>query len=154
MDRIPTKTALSRRGVTFLQGSGLLCPFCNDDLESAFHLFSSCTVTYYVWQSIYNWLNITVTLHQNPFHHYLNHLGLVNDKKGWKAWSTIWFATIWAIWRHRNDIIFNKVRLSINHIVDTARVNDWLWINNILGVEFSLYSDWLSKPLLCLNINM
>ncbi|KAF1880936.1 hypothetical protein Lal_00022966, partial [Lupinus albus] len=103
MNRIPTKTALSRQGVTFSHGGGLLCPFCNDDLEYS-----------------------------------------------WKAWSTIWFATVWAIWRHRNDIIFNKVRLFINHILETAR----LWIKNILGVEFSLYSDWLSKPLLCLNITM
>ncbi|KAF1884621.1 hypothetical protein Lal_00028502 [Lupinus albus] len=48
MDRIPTKIALSRRGITFSDGGGLLCPFCNDDLESAFHLFSSCKVTYSV----------------------------------------------------------------------------------------------------------
>ncbi|KAF1870610.1 hypothetical protein Lal_00025934 [Lupinus albus] len=103
-------------------GGGLLCPFCKDDLESAFHLFSSCKVTYSVWQSIYNWLNITVTLPQNPFHHYLNHLGLVNANKGWKAWSIIWFATVWAIWRHRNDIIFNKTSLSIHHILDNAKM--------------------------------
>ncbi|KAF1897797.1 hypothetical protein Lal_00032557, partial [Lupinus albus] len=116
IDRIPTKIVLSRRGVTFSNGGGLLCLFCNDVSEYAFHLFST-------YKSIYNWLNITVTLPQNFLHHYLNHLGLVNDKKGWKAWSFIWFATIWAIWRHRNDIIFNKTRLSINHILGTARVN-------------------------------
>ncbi|KAF1866712.1 hypothetical protein Lal_00018097 [Lupinus albus] len=120
MDRIPTKIALSRRGITFSDGGGLLCPFCNDDLESAFHLFSSC---------------------KNPFHHYLNHLGLVNANKGWKAWSIIWFATVWAIWRHRNDIIFNKTSISIHHILDNAKVNAWLWIKNTIWVEFSLYSD-------------
>ncbi|KAE9602128.1 putative reverse transcriptase zinc-binding domain-containing protein [Lupinus albus] len=154
MDHIPTKIALSRQGITFSYGGGLLCPFCNDDLESTFHLFLSCKVTYSVWQSIYNWLNISVTLPQNHFHHYLNHFVLVNAKKGWKAWSIIWFATVWVIRRHQNDIIFNKISLSIHHILDTARVNAWLWIKNILGVEFSLYSDWLSKPLLCLNFSL
>ncbi|KAF1866492.1 hypothetical protein Lal_00017875 [Lupinus albus] len=83
-----------------------------------------------------------------------NYRDNVNAKKGWKAWSIIWFATVWAIWRHQNDIIFNKTSLSIHHILDNAIVNVWLWIKNILEVEFFLYSDWLSKPLLCLNFTL
>ncbi|KAF1886460.1 hypothetical protein Lal_00045692 [Lupinus albus] len=48
MDKIPSKTTLSRRGVSFSNDGGLLCPFCNVDTKSASHLFSSCIVTYSV----------------------------------------------------------------------------------------------------------
>ncbi|KAF1860863.1 hypothetical protein Lal_00000277 [Lupinus albus] len=51
-DRIPTKDALIRRGISLLNGGGNLCSFCNDHLESTHHLFSTCTFTYYIWQLI------------------------------------------------------------------------------------------------------
>ncbi|KAF1899037.1 hypothetical protein Lal_00019158 [Lupinus albus] len=84
-DRIPLKVALSRRGISFHDSSGLLRSFCNDELETSTHLFSSCNTIYYVWQLLYNWLNVSVVLLQNPLHHYDYHVGMVSDRKGKKT---------------------------------------------------------------------
>ncbi|KAF1892130.1 hypothetical protein Lal_00036486 [Lupinus albus] len=150
-DKIPTKDALSKRGVPLHTNGRLLCSFCNDHSETSTHLFSSCSVTYSVWQSIYKWLGIHVVLPLNPLHHFLNHIGMVSDKKSWKVWSSIWLATIWAIWLHRNDIIFNNIQTTTNRILDTARVNVWLWCKSVSGKISISYSDWISKPSECLN---
>ncbi|KAF1869333.1 hypothetical protein Lal_00018426 [Lupinus albus] len=120
---IPTKEALSRRGVSLHSSGGTLCSFCNENSESTRHLFYSCSFTYYVWQLIYNWLGITVALPIIPIHHYLNHQGMMEDKNRWKVWSIILLAKICAIWLHRNAIIFNNVCPSTLQILDTAKVN-------------------------------
>ncbi|KAF1892289.1 hypothetical protein Lal_00010753, partial [Lupinus albus] len=95
---------------------------------------------------LYNWLNISVALPQSPLHHYSYHLGMVLDKK-----SIIWLATVWAIWKHQNEVIFNKVKPSTTYILDTAKVNVWLWLKHILGKDLALHCDWLAKPLECLH---
>ncbi|KAF1875063.1 hypothetical protein Lal_00007679 [Lupinus albus] len=129
-NRIPTNDTLFRRGFSSSDGGGTLCPFCNEHPESTDHLFSSCSLSYLVWQMIYKWLGITVVLPNTHSHHLSYHLGLVKDRKSWKFWSVIWFATIWAIWLSRNDFIFNNVNRSLLHILDSAKVKSWLWIKS------------------------
>ncbi|KAF1871614.1 hypothetical protein Lal_00020408 [Lupinus albus] len=75
-------------------------------------------------------------------------------RKNRHVWSIILLAMVWALWRSRNDSIFNNVRLSSLQILDAARVNVWLWIINILGMNYFAYSDWISKPFDCLNISL
>ncbi|KAE9590465.1 putative reverse transcriptase zinc-binding domain-containing protein [Lupinus albus] len=95
-DRIPSKDALFRRGVSLTNGGEISCSFCNEESESSAHLFSYCHLTYTVWQFFYNWLNISVALHSSPFHNFLYHMGMVKDKKCWPLWNMIWFAIIWT----------------------------------------------------------
>ncbi|KAF1881267.1 hypothetical protein Lal_00023303 [Lupinus albus] len=140
-NRIPTKDALLKRGVSLTNGGGLSCAFCNDHPESTNHLFSSCKLSYSLWQLIYNWLNISVVLLLNPCDHFTHHLGLVKNRKCWKTWSVIWIATIWALWLARNDLIFNNINPSINKILDSAKVKSWLWIKTQLGISSLLYDD-------------
>ncbi|KAF1893310.1 hypothetical protein Lal_00001766 [Lupinus albus] len=149
-DKIPSKEALSRRGVSFPMGDGLSCPFCNDHPESSAHIFSSCFFTYTVWQLFYNWLNISVALHKSPIHNFIYHMGMVKDKKRWSLWSVLWLATIWAIWLSRNDIIFNASKPY--HIFESARVKVWLWIKSQQWEEHITYNDWISNLFTCLKI--
>ncbi|KAJ0621814.1 putative RNA-directed DNA polymerase [Helianthus annuus] len=53
-DRIPTKAALIKRGVSLESDA---CPMCNYGSESAEHLFTACEVSYRVWMNITNWFN-------------------------------------------------------------------------------------------------
>ncbi|KAF1861709.1 hypothetical protein Lal_00026130, partial [Lupinus albus] len=153
LNRIPTKDALFRMGVSSITGDGLLCSLCNDHYESTHHLFSTCNLTYHVWQLIYKWLDFSIVLPINTHHHFLYHMGLVNDRKCWKFWGVIWLATIWEIWLSRNDLIFNNVSPSPHQILDSARVKYWLWIKGQMGIDSAtFFSDWITHPLLCLNI--
>ncbi|KAF1859187.1 hypothetical protein Lal_00001018 [Lupinus albus] len=55
-------------------------------------------------------------------HHFICHMGMVKDKKRWSLWSMFWFATMWAIWLYRNELIFNQVESSPNGIFESAMV--------------------------------
>ncbi|KAF1867673.1 hypothetical protein Lal_00050106 [Lupinus albus] len=124
-DRIPTKDALSRRGVTTIGIDDILCSFCREHSESSHHLFSSCSFTFLVWQLVYNWLGISV------------------------------LATVWAIWLSRNDLIFNSNLNTPQQILDSARVKSWIWIKNQNGMDFTTpYCDWVANPLACLNATL
>ncbi|KAF1861604.1 hypothetical protein Lal_00025987 [Lupinus albus] len=81
-DKIHTKEALLKRGITLHDGGGSLCVFCNKYPESATHLFSTCSISYSVWQHIYRWLNICVVLPFFSYTYYSLFLGLVKTRKG------------------------------------------------------------------------
>ncbi|KAF1898557.1 hypothetical protein Lal_00023559 [Lupinus albus] len=151
-NRIPTKEALLKRGVTFSNGGGTTCPMWNDSTESTMHLFSSCSIPYSIWQVIYKWLNISVVLPLEPINHFLHDSGMVKDSKSRKVWNIIWLATVCALWLSRNDFIFNNVRHSLTQILESERVFGWIWIKNLSGLNVIIYSDWLPNPLTCLNI--
>ncbi|KAF1861525.1 hypothetical protein Lal_00025877 [Lupinus albus] len=140
-NRTPTKAALFRQDVYFSDGGGILCSFCNELPKTSTHLFSSCDLSYAVWQLIYKWLDISVVLPLDPIQHLMCHMGMVKDRKLWKFWSVIWFASIWAIWLSRNDFIFNNVRPSLLHILDSAKVNSWIWLKCQCRLNSSLYAD-------------
>ncbi|KAF1858928.1 hypothetical protein Lal_00000748 [Lupinus albus] len=50
---------------------------------------------------IYKWLDIIVVLPFSPANHFINHMGMVKDRKRWKIWSVIWL----AIYRLGNLVI-------------------------------------------------
>ncbi|KAF1859194.1 hypothetical protein Lal_00009778 [Lupinus albus] len=152
-DRIPTKTALLRRGVSISDKCIILCSFCNEHPEITSHLFllavyhtlnDPLKVNSFVWRlfqdriptkaallrrvyptlydNLFTWVNISVVLPLDLIQHLKYHMRMVKDRKHWKFWSIIWFTTIWPIWLSRNDYIFNKVRSSLLHILDSANV--------------------------------
>ena len=51
LDRIPSSSNLFRRGVPLLVG-GVGCVFCHVPLESATHLFLSCSSFFPVWYEV------------------------------------------------------------------------------------------------------
>src|SRR3954469_2708508 len=55
--RIPTKVLLKNRGI-LLSNSNLLCPLCDDGLESPVHLFFSCKKADDVWKDMANWIGL------------------------------------------------------------------------------------------------
>ncbi|KAF1863282.1 hypothetical protein Lal_00031367 [Lupinus albus] len=81
----PFEEALFKRDVLLSNGNGTLCSFCNAYHESSEHLFSSCDISYSVWQHIFKWLDIPIVLPLQPSNHYLCHSGMVKNGKHRKA---------------------------------------------------------------------
>ncbi|KAF1883296.1 hypothetical protein Lal_00030404 [Lupinus albus] len=93
MHGIAIKDALLKRGFSFNNSGDLLCIFY-----------------------------LPIALPLSSISHYSHHLGMVKNRKHWKAWSVIWLATVWALWLVRNDIVFNMKTTSINNILNSAKV--------------------------------
>ena len=51
-DRLPTRSNLDSRGIDL---HSLLCPVCDDHIESAEHLFVHCNLASNLWTSVFKW---------------------------------------------------------------------------------------------------
>jgi hypothetical protein len=67
-----------------------------------------------------------------------NHLLCVSLWECWNGVAThrkevrrgmrlIWHTSIWAIWKARNNAIFNNVEIRIDDIVEEIKVLSWRW---------------------------
>lgn len=91
LDRIPTTVNLHKRGIF---NESLLCYFCKACDENSCHLFISCTFSYVVWMSIYNWLGLKIALAGNLGDLLRQHEGLLNRRGSKKIWRMFWFEIV------------------------------------------------------------
>jgi len=104
-DRLPTKDNLLRRGV--INHDSRTCVAGCDLVESSSHLFLHCDIFGSVWHLIYRWIGVSVT---NPFyvpdhfHQFSFSTGIGNKRRS--MLQVIWYATVWEIWKERNNRLF------------------------------------------------
>ncbi|XP_016192273.1 uncharacterized protein LOC107633152 [Arachis ipaensis] len=123
--RVNTKDRLCRLRVIDQQDNR--CLLCGTPVETAYHLFLSCEITWQVWCA---WLmafqqrwSFPGTLKEH-FESWTNFLGRKVDRK---RWFTGFFAVIWTIWLERNDRLFRN---------KSSRVGD------IINRSFTFYEEW------------
>ena len=99
-----TKVNLSRKN---WQGSTKCC-FC-DKAETVQHLFITCPMAKIIWQIVYMTFSVRpATNITNLFGNWLYGVPK-KDKSDIRVGAC---AVLWAIWHVRNDIIFNKTKVS------------------------------------------
>ncbi|XP_071688761.1 uncharacterized protein [Rutidosis leptorrhynchoides] len=90
-----------------LEVPSLSCPVCNSKVENRDHLFFKCNTAASIWLLIRVWVN-------NGMVHF-------NSLSDWQVWFNNWkapnhnkdklyaifAATIWLLWRYRNNVLFN-----------------------------------------------
>jgi hypothetical protein len=58
----------------------------------------------------------------------------------------IWLAFVWAVWKARNDRVFNNVVVDAPVIFDLVQRLSWNWfVNNTAKAPFLLY-EWVWNP--------
>jgi len=64
--------------------------------------------------------------------------------------SVIWYATVWEIWKERNNRIFKGKECSILRLVDKIKLLSFSWLKE--KFQFSLnYHGWWLSPLAMLG---
>ncbi|GKA48349.1 RNA-directed DNA polymerase, eukaryota [Tanacetum coccineum] len=115
-DRLPTRFNLWFRGI---DNVSLICPMCNNGLESSYHTMSECIIAIKVWNSVVKWLNLNLPFQLPPN----ELLDFVNNEDNLHKAKDIIFTIIytvwWELWRFRNDFIFKPGKKRDVDIVDS-----------------------------------
>lgn len=105
-DKLPTKDNLLHQGV--IENDSRMCVAGCGLEESSHHLVLHCNVFWSVWHLIYKWLGIVAVIPYNVSDHF-NQFSYSSDisKVRRSIIQVIWFASVWEIWKERNNTIFN-----------------------------------------------
>ena len=143
-DRLPTKENLLKRQVPL---DNDLCPFCQNHVESASHLFFTCIKIMPLWWEFNSWVKEARVLHCRPVDNFTQHFSLAVSKASNRKWRVWWIAAIVSIWYYRNDMIFNNQQFSISKLVDIAILRSWSWLRGWekgFAVPFQQWSSSMS----------
>jgi hypothetical protein len=81
--------------------------FCSQHIEDSGHLFLTCQFSKGVWNEIANWVGKNINTGTALWNHFLLFGNMVRLKKSGRVNRLIWLVTMWNIWKHRNNVIFN-----------------------------------------------
>lgn len=106
--KLPVRAEVDKRGIDL---HSILCPLCEDEIESVEYSLLKCKVVKAVWEKVFSWWKIDGVV--STVSEVFKHEGMLN-------WSTskryIWRAVVWSagyiLWRGGNNSAFKNVRLN------------------------------------------
>ncbi|GJZ22547.1 hypothetical protein Tco_0559586 [Tanacetum coccineum] len=105
--RLPARANIDKRGIDL---HSTLCPFCEEQIEDEDHLFA-----------LYTALNVLELAGDGD-----SNLG----EKTSSLFDVVVLCAIWWIWRARNLLVFQVVKVNMMNIIDDIIATSYLWIKN------------------------
>ncbi|AES97573.1 hypothetical protein MTR_5g056220 [Medicago truncatula] len=66
----------------------------------------------------------------------------------------IWFASVWVVWKERNNRAFNNAASSPSTLLENVKLNSFLWLKSKLPVFNYSYHDWWKHHLLYIGVQV
>jgi len=120
-------------------------------VETSNHLFLHCSVASRVWMKVSNWLDFNFLIPPNLFIHCQCWNGWERNKKVRCGLWLIWHATVWMLWRARNNRILKDQVSNAEDIVEVVEVLSWRWSFNRIKIPVCLFYEWCWNPKDCLK---
>jgi len=77
--------------------------------ESVSHLFLGCDTFSSLWGRVLHWLGISLVLSGDIRHHFTQFTNMADLPSATHSFlKIIWFASVWAIWKERNNRVFQN----------------------------------------------
>ncbi|GJW78077.1 reverse transcriptase domain, reverse transcriptase zinc-binding domain protein [Tanacetum coccineum] len=143
--RLPVRVELDRRGIDL---DSILCPCCNDIVETCAHCLVTCDLAMSVWVKVFNWWRVGSA---NAFS--IDELFSSNGSVNVPTFLVrVWQAVIWTfgyfIWKERNARVFGQKVSSTNKIVQDIQLKSFEWITRRSNKYNELdWQQWLWEPL-------
>jgi len=119
-DRLPTKNNLLCHGV--ISVDAISCAAGCGLEKSSEHLFLHCNIFGAIWHNIYKWLNVSSVFPFAVGDHFIQFTTLGGLAKAHQSiLQVLWFATLWEIWKERNNRLFNGKQCSTLQVVDKIK---------------------------------
>ncbi|GJV44463.1 reverse transcriptase domain, reverse transcriptase zinc-binding domain protein [Tanacetum coccineum] len=148
--RLPTRANIDKRGIDI---HSILCPFCEEQIEDEDHIFALCPFSSNIWDLIRKWRSLDVI----PLDTTLNVLEMADDgdlnfsEEISSLFDVVVLCAIWWIWRARNLLVFQAVKVNMINIIDDIIATSYLWIKNRAKCCSISWVDWCCNPsILCI----
>jgi len=150
-DRLPTKDNLYRRHVVGFDEQS--CVGGCGEVETSSHLLLHCNFVGTVWNHIFRWIGVSSVLPLDASSHF-HQFNLIGGAAKTRRFilQVIWFATVWEIWKERNNRIFIDKNCSILQVVDKIKSLTFMWLKRKYVTLPSNYHGWWLSPFTILGI--
>ncbi|GJR02955.1 RNA-directed DNA polymerase, eukaryota, reverse transcriptase zinc-binding domain protein [Tanacetum coccineum] len=145
--RLSVRVELDRRGIDL---DLVLCPSCNNMVESCAHSLVTCDLAMSVWEKVFSWWKVGIV---NAFSidEFFSSLGNVNVPG---TLARVWQAVIWTsrylIWKERNARVFDNKISSTNKIMQDIQLKSFEWIVRRSKKYKEIdWQQWMYDPLKC-----
>jgi hypothetical protein len=122
-------------------------------VETAEHLFLSCSVSASLWQQVREWIGFDVVDSNNISDHLVQFMHMAGGGRSIRSFmQLIWLLSTWVVWNDRNNRLFNNIVTPVPRLLDKVKLLSlgWLKAKNALFVYGT--QMWWSSPLACLGI--
>jgi hypothetical protein len=120
-DRIPTPKNLEARGV-LISERPWECLGCAGKVETTSHLFLHCPCTMLVWLEIFKWIGVSIIIPPSTASLFELLKCAARNVKIRRGFIMIWHATLWSIWKARNNALFASGNFNPRLIVEDIKV--------------------------------
>ncbi|CAJ2644025.1 unnamed protein product [Trifolium pratense] len=150
-DRLPTRANLAIRGV--LSSTADTCVFGCGVAESAYHLFSSCSIAGSLWDLVCAWVGIPPVTFTTLRDHFVQFTVSAGVSRAWRSFlQLLWLVCVWVIWTERNHRLFKGSTDTPHLLLDKIKLFSFRWLKPTNITLVSNYHSWWSSPLLCLGL--
>jgi hypothetical protein len=150
-DRLTTKMNLVTRGI--ISPKAHLCVSACGGVESAQHLFISCSTFDSLWALVRSWISFSAVDSQNLSDHFVQFTYSAGDLRvRQSSLQLIWLTYAWVVWNDRNHRLFRNSASSLCQLLDKIKIFSYRWLKTTNINLVSNYHSWWSSSMLCLSI--
>ncbi|XP_071720755.1 uncharacterized protein [Rutidosis leptorrhynchoides] len=141
--RLPVRQELDKKGIDL---DSLLCPMCNNIVESVDHALVSCKAAKEVWEGVFKWCGFDLPANANLENLFVGlGSGNISDHRK-RIWQAIEWVTGYSIWKNRNSKVFRNDAWASSKVINEIQVKSYEWIRNRSKDSMCEWLQWLTSP--------
>ncbi|GKC74702.1 RNA-directed DNA polymerase, eukaryota, reverse transcriptase zinc-binding domain protein [Tanacetum coccineum] len=141
--RLPVLTWLQHIGMDL---NSILCPHCEDDIETFDHCFMRCSRVLDGWKKVFKWWKMD-SFNVRSIDDIINHTGRDTfNKKQRSIWQAVCWSMLHLLWHFRNNRIFENKVSNLTTVCDELQVLTFYWVSHRAKGAITSWIDWCSDP--------